>query len=229
MERIVANQMDEIVISDVLDDDEHEVREVNAKFLQNSSFKGIKRSFLIFNKTQLLQSCQSFKTKQGNKHRINLKFIRLKPERQRQYAWRSLVVFVLGLGVCAALAGTWYYTDLKSDYLLAAAVLAAVATAIALLIFFYRSRDTLVYRSIAAGVPMIELAYRKPNQREFDDFLHKLDVSIRRAHASGMNNQQILAGELKDIRRLKDEGVLGDEVYARARKLIFQHKDFSTV
>lgn len=42
-----------------------------------------------------------------------------------------------------------------------------------------------------------------------------------------MNKQQRLAAELKDIRRLKDAGMLNEEDYAHARTLIFRHKDFS--
>jgi hypothetical protein len=42
-----------------------------------------------------------------------------------------------------------------------------------------------------------------------------------------MNRQQMLAGELKDLRRLKDAGLLSEETYANSRTLIFRHKDFS--
>jgi hypothetical protein len=227
MERISATPTEEIIIEDLFEEDADEIREVHARFVQDSRFKGIRRDFTIFNKTHLLQSLQSFKNKRGNTHRINLQFVRQAPERHRQFAWRSLQVF----GVCFVLsvipACVWYFTKFKSEYLLVASLLLVVAGVIALLLFFYRSRDTYVYRSIAAGVPLIELDYHKPSRTEFDAFTDRLEAYIRRAQSSGMNRQQMLAGELKDLRRLKDAGLLSEETYANSRTLIFRHKDFS--
>jgi hypothetical protein len=84
-----------------------------------------------------------------------------------------------------------------------------------------------VYRSIAAGVPLIELEYNKPNRQEFEAFTDRLEAYIRKAQSSGMSTQQRLAGELKDIRRLKEAGLLSEETYANSRTLIFKHKEFS--
>ncbi len=164
MESIQATATDEIILADHFEEDADEIREVHAKFVQDRRFKGIKRDFTIFNKDQLLQSLQSFKNKRGNTHRINLKFVRQAPERHRQFAWRSLQASGLGFVLGAIPACIWYFTEFKSIYLLVASVLFFVAGLIALLLFFYRSRDTYVYRSIAAGVPLIELDYNKPNR-----------------------------------------------------------------
>jgi len=227
MERIQASPADEIVLVDHFEEDEDEIREVHAKFVQDSRFKGIRRDFTIFNKCQLLQSLQSFKNKRGNTHRINLKFVRQVPERHRQFAWRSLQVSGLGFVLAAIPACIWYFTEFKSIYLLVASLLFFVAGLIALLLFFYRSRDTYVYRSIAAGVPLIELDFNKPNRQEFEAFTDRLENYIRQAQSSGLNNQQRLAGELKDIRRLKEAGLFSEEIYANSRTLIFKHKEFS--
>ena len=227
MERIHASVPEEIILADVFAENEDEVREVHAKFVQDSSFKGIRREFTLFNKTQLLQSLWSFKNKRGSTHRINLKYVRQVPERHRQYAWRSLQVSLLGFVLSVIPACVWYFTEFKSEYLIVVALLFIVAGMIALLLFFYRSRDTHVYRSIAAGVPLIELDYRKPSQSQFDAFSERLEVYIRRAQSGGMSNQQRLAGELKDIRRLKEAGMLSEKIYAESRALIFKHKDFS--
>jgi hypothetical protein len=227
MESIQATTADEIILVDHFEDDEDEIREVHVKFVQDRRFKGIRRDFTIFNKNQLLQSLQSFKNKRGNTHRINLKFVRQAPERHRQFAWRSLQISGLGFVLSAIPACVWYFTEFKSIYLLVASLLFFVAGVVALLLFFYRSRDTYVYRSIAAGVPLIELDFNKPNRQEFEAFTDRLEAYIRKAQSSGLNNQQRLAGELKDIRRLKEAGLLSEEIYANSRALIFKHKEFS--
>lgn len=227
MEHIVASQAEEIVITDVFENNEDEIRKINIEFVQDSTVKGIRRSFTIFNDTHLYQALQTFKHRQTSPYRINLSYVRLEPERNRQFAWRCFMASAAGLVVSAVLASTWYFTEYKSDYLLVAAPLFAVAGVISLLLFFYRSRDTLIYKSLVAGVPLIELDNHKPNMRDFDAFLYKLEAHIRDAHAKSRSNRELLAGELKDLRRLKDAGMLTDEVYEQARGQIFKHKDYS--
>jgi len=227
MERISASSSEEIIIEDVFEENVDEIREVHARFLQDSTFKGIRREFAIVNKHHLIQSLRSFKNKRGRTHRINLKFVRQTPVRNRQFAWRSLQVSAACFVLSAIPACVWYYTTFNSYYLIVASLLLAVAGVIALLLFFYRSRDTHVYHSAVAGVPLIELDHNKPNRQEFEAFTDKLEAYIRKAQSSGMSKQQLLAGELKDLRRLKDEGLLNEETYANSRTIIFRHKDFS--
>ena len=222
-----AGQMDEIVIHDVFEDNEDEIREINLEFVQDSSFKGIHRAFTIFNNSQLNQTLRSFKNKRGRKHRINLRYLALEPVRNRRFAWNYLYAAGIAVLLTGIPAIIWYFTDLNPAYLLVAALLLTVAGLISLMLFFYHSRDTFIYKSLAAGVPLVELDNRKPNLREFDAFLYKLEEYIRKAQASGMSRQQMLAGELKDLRRLKDQGLLSEEVYERARAVIFKHKDYS--
>lgn len=144
MERILASQADEIIMADDFDENEDEVREVNAQFVQDSSFKGIKRSFVLFNKIQLRQTLQNFKNKKGSSYRINLRHTRQLPVRHRQFAWRSLSSFGMGMLCAVVSVAIWYYTEFKSDYLLITALLFAVAAVIGLLLFFI-VREILIY------------------------------------------------------------------------------------
>jgi heme/copper-type cytochrome/quinol oxidase subunit 4 len=227
MEHIVASQAEEIIITDVFENNDDQVREINAEFVQDSTFKGIKRTFTLYNRSQIRQMLQSFKHKQSAPYRINLRFVRLEPERNRQYAWRCLLAFGIGLLLSMLPVAIWYYTEFKSDYLLVASLLFCVTAVIALLLFFYRTRDTWVYKSLVAGVPLIELDNRKPNLHEFDAFMSKLEIHIRDAHMSDKNQRELLAGELKDLRRLKEAGMLSEATYEQARATIFRHKDYS--
>lgn len=228
MEHIEAAQSEEIIIEDVFEDNADEIREVNERFVQDRQFKGTRRDFTIFNKSQLSKSFKSFKNKRGVTYRINLRYVNQEPERHRRFAWRSLQIAAAGFVIGAIPAGIWHFTRFNSVYLLVASILFFVAAVIALLLFFYRSSDTYVYRSAAADVPLIELDYNKPSHKEFDDFVHALEAYIRQARSGRMTEQQMLAGELKDIRRLMEEGMLDEESYVKARTLIFKHKNFST-
>lgn len=220
-------EIEEIIIADTADDNDDEVHAINEEFTQESTIKGIKRSFVIFNDKQLLQSLKSFRNKEGKPYRINLRYVSPEPVRDRRYAWRLLAATGICLTLMVLLACVWHFTRFNSYYLLVAASLFAAASMIALLLFFHNSHDTFIYTSLAAGVPLIELDNRKPSLREFDAFLHKLEQYIRKAHECGVSRQQLLAGELRDIRRLKDDGMLSEETYEHARTQIFRHKEYS--
>ena len=227
MEHIVASQAEEIVITDVFENNDDEIREVNTQFVQDSTVKGIRRTFTIFNGSQLHQTLQTFKHKQARPYRINLRYVSVEPARNRKFAWRCLMAFAIGLALAAIPAAVWYFTQFKSDYLLVASLLFAAASVISLLLFFYRTRDNYVYKSLVAGVPLIELDTNVPNMHAFDAFLSTLESYIRDVQKRAMSNRELLAGELKDLRRLKDAGMLSEEIYEQARTQIFRHKDYS--
>jgi hypothetical protein len=54
------SQFEEIVIVDVFENSDDIVRKINEEFTQESTIKGIRRSFVIFNDNQLLRSIKSF-------------------------------------------------------------------------------------------------------------------------------------------------------------------------
>ena len=42
----------------------------------------------------------------------------------------------------------------------------------------------------------------------------------------GLDQSKFLAAELKELRRLKDEAIVPEESYEKAKKLIFKHEAF---
>ena len=44
-----------------------------------------------------------------------------------------------------------------------------------------------------------------------------------------MNQSQLLAAELKELRRLKDESIVPEGSYKKAKQLIFKHEAFRSV
>ncbi|MCK4585847.1 MAG: hypothetical protein KAU29_00790 [Gammaproteobacteria bacterium] len=82
-----------------------------------------------------------------------------------------------------------------------------------------------VFHSRSANVPLIELAVNNPSKKAFDDFVGKVEELIQSSREGlviSANNQ--LAGEMKMLRRLSEEGVLGASVYKKAKDgLLKQH------
>ncbi len=94
--------------------------------------------------------------------------------------------------------------------------------------FFKAYKDTSrkqIFHSRSANVPLVELAINNPSKKEFSAFINKVEEHIqssREGLVMSTNNQ--LAGEMKMLRRLSEEGVVSASVYKKARVgLLGQH------
>ena len=87
--------------------------------------------------------------------------------------------------------------------------------------------DTVYFRSQFGKIRLFELANNNPGKDDFRDFINKIVVQINKSKAAkGMNQSQLLAAELKELRRLKDEKIVPEEAYEKAKRLIFKHGAF---
>jgi hypothetical protein len=74
------------------------------------------------------------------------------------------------------------------------------------------------FHSRNANVPLVELAINNPSKKIFNDFISKVEehiLSSRDGLKISMNNQ--LAGEMKMLRRLSEEGIVSTSVYKKAK------------
>jgi len=80
-----------------------------------------------------------------------------------------------------------------------------------------------IFFSRNANIPLVELAINNPSKSEFNSFVkivEKYIGSSREGLNISMNNQ--LAGEMKMIRRLSEEGVVSPSVYKKAKAVLMQ-------
>ena len=87
---------------------------------------------------------------------------------------------------------------------------------------FYMAWDTTstkqIFFSRNSNVPLVELFFNKPSKDEVHAFVENLEQcshAVQQQMALPLQNQ--LAGEMKMLRRLDKEGVISDEVYAKAK------------
>jgi hypothetical protein len=107
------------------------------------------------------------------------------------------------------------------------AVLLGTFSMLSMLIFYYRTQDKLIYSSFIGNIPLFEVSNHKSGNQEFDLFLVKLRQHIQSAQEK-MSMHQRLVGELKDLRRIRDEGKITNEQYETARNIIFRHEAFQS-
>ena len=218
----------EITLSSDIDDDAHlKPEQVNIVYVQEQKFKGVKRSFKIFNESQLYYTLKSFRHKDDTRHRVNLSYVDILPERECTVAWRWLSTAFATIVWSMLLLYVGLFTQYKADYIVIVGVLLGTFSMISMLIFYYRTQDKLIFRSFVGEIPLFEVSNHKPGNKEFDTFMETLRKHIKQSQDK-LTMHQRLVGELKDLRRIRDEGRISNEHYESARNTIFKHKAFQT-
>lgn len=225
-----AGRMDEditeITLSSDTEDDAHlKLERINIEYVQEQRFKGVRRSFRIFNDTQLNYALKSFRHKDDKNHRINLAYVNAQPERECTVAWRWLSTAFATIVWSMLLLYVGLYTQFRADYIVIVGVLLGTFSMLSMLTFYYRTQDKLIFKSFVGDVPLFEVSNHKPGNREFDAFMTLLRQHIELAQ-DRMTMHQRLVGELKDLRRIRDEGKICNEQYELARAVIFRHEAF---
>ena len=95
-----------------------------------------------------------------------------------------------------------------------------------LLSAYIKSYSKTVFRSYASRVPLLTLSH-KSTQKNYKKFVSALQKSIVLAHKqNNITLQDRLVGEMKDLRRLKNAGVIKENVYNQAQSAILTHKHY---
>jgi hypothetical protein len=207
------------------DREEIPVEHINFKFEQNHKLQGIRRQLSVFNDSQCYQSIKH-KHRRKYKFRLDLAYLDPRPFRLRNIVWKwlyaSLALWALA-GVFV-FAGWFDHASVTSLGIFTGIIVIALLT---LLTFFYRSHDTVYFRSQFGKIRLFELANNNPDKKKFRGFVNGVVVQINKSKAAkNMNQSQLLAAELKELRRLKDENIVPKESYEKAKLQIFKHEAF---
>ena len=214
-------------ITQFSDDEKIPVEHVNFEFEQSNALQGMYRQFSVFNDTQCYQKVKH-KHRRKYKFRVDLAYLDPRPFRIRNIVWKWLYAS-LALWVTDAILLFAGFFDRTSVIFLGSVTAITVAAMITLLAFFYLSNDTVYFRSRFGKVRLLELANNNPDKESFRNFINKIVVKINKSKsAKGMNQSQMLASELKELRRLKDETIVPEEAYERAKRRIFRHEAFKS-
>lgn len=229
-ENIESAEIDLEAIEDTTnfsDEEQIPVEHINFEFEQSLKYRGQYRKVTIFNDTHCYLSVKN-KHQRKFKYRIDISYLDPRPFRQRKVEWKwlylCLAMVVFGI---ALIFGGWL--DTSSIYSLGLFIGVTVVAVMSLLAFFHYTTDRVYFRSQYGKVRMLELINMNPDKAAFRSFITKFIMQIKKSKtAKGYNQSKFLARELREIRRLKDEGTVPEASYEKAKKLIFKHKAFST-
>ncbi len=207
------------------DNEKIPVEHVNIEFEQSNKLQGMLRQLTVFNDSQCYQKIKH-KHRRKYKFRINLAYLDPRPFRIRRIVWKwlyaSLALWALDAGL---LLTDWFNPGFAIFF--GIVTITTVTALITLLTFFYLSHDTVYFRSNFGKIRLLELSNNNPDKKSFHVFVNKIVVQINKSKtAKNMNQSQFLTSELKELRRLKDESIVTEESYQRAKRRIFKHEAF---
>jgi len=222
MTKQTSNEQIVLVSSDFEDKKEKiELNQVTLELLQTAEWKELQQLFRIFDNKFL-----NINVKNGKKttsYNIHLSLLDADPVRKRSFKLRYLLL------ACAlfAVAGLTYRLiqlgtlGFSHPYLYALPILAITAGVIAVVYCIRQYQHALLFYSNHGRVPLVRLLYNSPAKKNFKHFTAVLINCVHAVKEGGFyNEQQVLAAELSEHRRLRDEGVFSNEVYESAKNNI---------
>ncbi len=206
------------------DEEDVTVNRVDFEFEQSNKVRGIYRKITVFNGSHCYQSIKD-KHQRKYKYRIDISCLNPSPYRQHHIAWKWLFLAVCAALVTATLVLVGWFTDLLGEspsvYYTITAIAAASVTLIVLLLFVHNSYDRVIFKTQFGNTRLIELLNNYPDKEDFMKFVGKFILQIRKAKIQKeMTQEQFLAKELQELRRLRDEAVITDSNYQNAKRLI---------
>lgn len=199
-----------------------ELNEITHELLQNNTWKEQQYLLRIYdNKFLNVNKKLGKATKSFN---IHLTFLDPKPLRKLIIQFR----YMLYTALFASLAWLVLYLmqlDIelfKSPYMYSLVVLPATVGAILFVYMIKQSKYVLRFYSHHGRAPVVELLINNPRKPLFKAFVTELTNCIHESKSRNYYNEsQILAAELSEHRRLRDENVLTNAEYEKAKANIF--------
>lgn len=194
------------------------------KFRQSSQAKGYRATYEVFNGHHLEVRVRRIYAK-PRRYTLDLAFLAAEPVRRITIDWPLLAAASIATLVTALLTTYLYYAaqpPLLSPWLPVAVVTGTTAAVVGLL-GLYRSSDKLVFHSRHGRAPLLELLNRGHRNKEFRSFVDDITERVRRARAQRHGSaRDLLAAELREHRRLKEEAIIDEQAYAVARAQILE-------
>lgn len=194
--------------------------EINAHLHQQGSY-GQQREYQIVNGRNIRVAIGS-----KSKHKVfNVPMLALSEKSKTHFhiawAWLWLAVFG-GLAIPVYVMLKSYLginTRILDFIVLAGLVLAVLIGIVMLAINFSRKR---VFFTEYSKVPLFDILIGKPNHQSYKKFLASLESYLHKTRSDwGLKPEQQIAGEIRMLRRLANEGVISQKLYEEAKDKMF--------
>ncbi|MDH5395257.1 MAG: hypothetical protein OEW97_03210 [Gammaproteobacteria bacterium] len=197
----------------------------NSLLKQESNARGEKRTFEIYNDKFIKVTTNSIIN--NNSYHLNLSMLGPWPERHSNVSWQWLLALIYFSFVTVIYATylIYFQESGKIERLLPFVFIFLLLSLGSLLMFLYRSHNVTQFRSRYGNCVVLSLLYNNPNQKDFKNFIEEIKLrSLSASQAVKFDKSQMLNFEIKELRRLRDEGIIKQHHYEDAKARILQMK-----
>ena len=200
-----------------------ELNQITHELLQSNNWKEQQNLLRIYDNKFL-----NINKKQGkNIQSFTIHLTLLDPKAVRKLAIKFRYLFfsaiLFGLSWLIYLLSQQDISFLDTPYMYSMMALPATAGAILLVYMIKQSKHVLIFYSQHGRAPIVELIYNNPRKQTFKFFMSEPVNCISAAQSKNYYNEsQILAAELSEHRRLRDQKVLPNAEYEQAKTKIFK-------
>ncbi len=154
-------------------------------------------------------------------YRINSLVLNDKSHWRLRFPWGWLLVAVIC--IAAALPGSLIELLPRKIYMGTAYFICLLVIGYSLYRIVTRTALVKIFYTLHAHYPLIEIGRDNPNREEFTTFINHLEESIKsykQQHKLPEDKQ--LAGEIRTLRRLKNEKIISKNDYESAKEKLFK-------
>ena len=155
-------------------------------------------------------------------YKIDLLALRAPSERIVNIAWRwwlaslGTMIFLIGLVLLLS------HLQLDTSALLVGILGILICVMLAVVSWQKGSRKQVFY-SRHSNVPLVTLRLGSPNKTEFKKFVNQLEEQIETLRNEyKLTRDQELAGEMRTLRRLTNDGIISLDEYESSKEVLFQ-------
>jgi len=194
------------------------LNEITLELLQTNNWKEQQKLFRIYD-SKFLNVNEKF-AKKTRSYNVHLTLLDPNPVRKRSLNLKHLLI-ASGLFCLAWLILKFVpqgFPGFPSHYMYSLVVLSVTLGAILIVYMIKQAKHVLIFYSNHGRVPIAELFYKIPSKKAVNAFAGELINCIHTAKSSNYyDSSQTLAAELSEHRRLRDEAVITEEMYERAK------------
>jgi len=185
---------------------------------QTNWMRRCRSEFTLFSNHRLSVETRGF-MQDARDYTVDIGILDPNPKRIFNVGWNYLLMF---FALCGA-AGFFAFNDLAMNTTLLPISLLAFA-GVSLIPAIYRSHDRIVFYSQHGRTPLVVLFNRSPDRVTLDSFTGTLVEHIRDAKNHNRGAIEALNEELKEHRRLMEEGIISSKRYAVVKqRILSQH------
>jgi uncharacterized membrane protein (DUF485 family) len=163
--------------------------------------------------------------KYNKSYRLHLLALASKGKAKIHIAWPWLWTTILSATVLVVYIATRQLLPFEDSFIELAIYLAcAVGIILGLVMAILKLSLKRVYTSRIAKVPILEFDINKPDRKSYKTFVDELEEHIKKMHATyPLKADQQLAGEIRTLRRLLQDGVVSQAAYNSAKAKILKN------